>query len=188
MNFKKTPILDACARRFRKTHAFSLIEVTLALGIVSFGLLVAVGMVPVGLKSLRESMDDSVKTQIIQEITGKLLIIPYGKIDDYISSGPYYFTEEGILQSGKDTATVYQVDLLRVMPDYPGVSGLSDPDKQRLEDESLSSVKVAISKLTGYEKVAASTLADPFSSASLKARPGPNYHVIQVANSFGIIP
>lgn len=169
-------------------RGFSLIEVTLALGIVSFGLLVMVGMLPIGLKSIGESMDDSVKTQIIQQITGKLLLTPYGEIDDFISDGPYYFTEEGILQSGNDAATFYQVNLQREAPNYPGVSGLSDPSKQRLEDESLSAVKIAISKIKGYGMVVPGVATDPFAASSLQATPGPSYQVVQVANSFGILP
>jgi uncharacterized protein (TIGR02598 family) len=171
-----------------KRNAFSLIEVALAMGIVSFGLLVAVGMLPIGLKSLSESMDDSVKTQINQQISGKLLIIPYQDVDSFVAQGPFFFTEEGILQTSKDSTTFYQVDLLRVDPDYPGVSGLSAPEKERLRDNSLTTIKVAISKIGGYGSVGTSVTAAPFSPASLAATPAPSYQVIQVANSFGNIP
>lgn len=51
-----------------KNRAFSLIEVVLALGVMSFAMVAILGMIPLGLTTLRESMDASAKTAIMQTI------------------------------------------------------------------------------------------------------------------------
>jgi uncharacterized protein (TIGR02598 family) len=47
---------------------FSLVEVVLALGVMSFAMVAILGMIPLGLTTLRESMDASAKTAIMQTI------------------------------------------------------------------------------------------------------------------------
>ena len=51
--------------------AFSLIEVVIALGIVSFAFIGMVGLIPVGLNDFRESMDTSVGSRIGQQIVNE---------------------------------------------------------------------------------------------------------------------
>ncbi len=46
-------------KALRSQHGFSLVEVTLALGIVSFTLLAVVGLLPVGLKSIKSATEQA---------------------------------------------------------------------------------------------------------------------------------
>jgi len=65
--------LTAPLSRFRRSNqAFSLIEVTLALGIVAFALLPLVALLPVGLDSQRDAIESTTNAQILQTITGDL--------------------------------------------------------------------------------------------------------------------
>lgn len=56
----------------KKISAFSLVEVVLALGIVGIGVLVIIGLVPVGLRAGRASQDQTRSTQIAQDILNSI--------------------------------------------------------------------------------------------------------------------
>lgn len=52
-----------------KRSAFSLVEVVLAVGVISFAFVAILGLIPAGLAQFRQAMDNSVGTQIAQRIT-----------------------------------------------------------------------------------------------------------------------
>ncbi len=55
-------------RGARARRAFSLVEVTIAIGIVAFAFVALVGVLPVGLQTFRRAVDASVSAQITQRI------------------------------------------------------------------------------------------------------------------------
>ncbi len=63
---------ELCGRRQHAVAAFSLVEVTLAIGIVAFAFVGVFGLVPVGLNTFRQSMNTSLGTQIIQRVATDL--------------------------------------------------------------------------------------------------------------------
>lgn len=56
----------------RSGRGFSLVEVTLAMAIVSFGVLSVVSTMPGGMEMLRNSINDTVESRIAQEVLAKL--------------------------------------------------------------------------------------------------------------------
>jgi uncharacterized protein (TIGR02598 family) len=57
----------------RRTSAgFSLVETVLAIGIVAFGLVSLLGLMPVGLSTLRSAMDASISSEIVQHVVSDL--------------------------------------------------------------------------------------------------------------------
>jgi len=62
--------------RARNCIAFSLVEVTLALGIASFCLLVIFSLLPIGLKSNLESSEETSSTGILSQVTSDLQMTP----------------------------------------------------------------------------------------------------------------
>jgi type II secretory pathway pseudopilin PulG len=58
--------------KIQRHNAFSLVEVTLALGVVAFALVAILGIVPVGLNSGRESVDASHTGLIAQDVYNRL--------------------------------------------------------------------------------------------------------------------
>lgn len=57
------------ARRARNAlAAFTLVEITIAIGIVAFAFISVVGMIPTGLNSFHQAMDASIRSQIAQRV------------------------------------------------------------------------------------------------------------------------
>lgn len=81
--------------RFRSNRAFSLIEITLAIGIVSFAFLGLFGLLPVGLEVFRGAMDRSVRTQIVQRIVLDAQQTDFDVLQAQTEDLRRYFDEEG---------------------------------------------------------------------------------------------
>ena len=61
-------------KTFRQAQtAFSLIEVTLAIGIVGFAFTTILGLLPAGLSNFRKAMDTEVEAQIVQQVTNEAM-------------------------------------------------------------------------------------------------------------------
>jgi len=59
-------------RSLHKTTAFSLVELTLALGVAAFALIAILGMLPVGLKTQQASVEQTTAAEIISQIAADL--------------------------------------------------------------------------------------------------------------------
>lgn len=101
---------------------FSLVEVTIALGIVSFALISVMGLMPVGLSTMREAMDQTTEAQISRRISGELMLTPFTRLDGWVSNSPLFFDDQGGLQASRDAETRYTVAIRRGVPVYPGSS------------------------------------------------------------------
>lgn len=58
--------------KYSNRHAFSLVEVTLALGIASFCLLALVGLLPVGIQATSDASEETQVTNLISEVVADL--------------------------------------------------------------------------------------------------------------------
>lgn len=118
-----------CRIPLRPRSAFTLVEVSIALAVVSIALLSVMGLMPVGLSTMREAMDQTAEAQILRRISGEAALVPYDRLDTFAAAGPYYFAQDGTLQSHQGQGTRYAVSLIRSTASYPGssnVSSLSD--------------------------------------------------------------
>lgn len=92
--------------------AFSLVEVTLALGIMSFALVGLIGLLPVGLSTFRSAMDNSISTQISQRLLNEA-----GQTDfDQLLATPQtvrYFDDQGNeLTAANKARAIYHTNLV----------------------------------------------------------------------------
>lgn len=85
----------------RRPRAFSLVEVVLAIGVVSFAMMAVLGTLPVGLKSSQESRGQVATANIARQIQGELQQISF-RADSAdtltmqnLADTPFYFTLEG---------------------------------------------------------------------------------------------
>jgi len=54
--------------KLRKRGGFSLIEIALAIGVLSFGMLATVGLLPIGMSTFHQAIDTSIGAQVVQRV------------------------------------------------------------------------------------------------------------------------
>lgn len=93
----------------KSSPGFTLVEVTLALGLVSFSLVGLMGMLPVGLSNFREAMEIQTQTRIAQQIAAELQLTPFQTISDgtFETGFPRFYDDEGAAVSAVES--VYTV-------------------------------------------------------------------------------
>jgi uncharacterized protein (TIGR02598 family) len=133
----------------KQTRGFSLVEVAIALGVVAFAVVSLVGVLPVALASYRDSMDSSLRTNVIQQIVAELSQVPFGDVTD---SPSRLFDDQGIeLVTGtveeRRVKAIYEARYT-VLPDQILVN---EPN------QSLKKVKVEILTARGENQPAAAT-------------------------------
>jgi uncharacterized protein (TIGR02598 family) len=86
----------------RRERAFSLVEVTLALGIMAIAFIPIFGMLPVGMQTYRDSADKTQTIRITQKLLAEAQQTPFDKLSTLYSEVTYYDDEgeEIIVTSG----------------------------------------------------------------------------------------
>ncbi len=94
-------------RRFSLSQGgFTLVEVTLALGIISFAFVAMFGLLPVGLNVSRQAIDTTIEAQIVQKLTSQALQTDFSQLSKLASADPYYFSDEG--KNATQTNSLYK--------------------------------------------------------------------------------
>lgn len=91
----------------RKPLAFSLVEIVMALGIVSFAMMGIVGLLMVGMNTFRDSMDTTIQARIAQRIISDAQLTEFGKL----SARQAFFDEGGREMDATDAQSIYSVDV-----------------------------------------------------------------------------
>lgn len=106
-----------------KAGGFTLVEVTVALGIISFALLAMIGVMPAGLGSLRDSTQQSINAQILQQISSGLVVNSFANRADFsvFSGTNLYFDGEAQLLANSSGAR-YKAAITAQNPNLPGVA------------------------------------------------------------------
>ena len=99
-----TPAVRPLARCPR---GFSLIEVTIALGVFAFAMIPIIGLVSSGMKSLRGSMDDGVRGEIVRKVVGEAGRVPYTNLSTAFNNRLFYFDDEGVQQASSNAQTIF---------------------------------------------------------------------------------
>ena len=112
----------------RRSAGYSLVEVMVAVGIVSFGIIAMVSMMPSGLSTFRNSMDRSISSQIAQRIVNEARQTDFATLVGYSGNPSFeyrYFTDEGDeVKSGDSKTRVYAAFTEVTSPIVvPGASG-----------------------------------------------------------------
>jgi len=79
----------------RPSKAFSLIEVMVAMGVVSVGIMSLVGLLSIGFTGLHKSVAMSSRTAIVQSLGAELKFVNYSTLKTYAAGFPRYYDEEG---------------------------------------------------------------------------------------------
>lgn len=107
-------------KRFQRytRHGFSLVEVTLAMGIISFAILTVMALMPVGLSTMRSAMDQTTETQIIRQLGGEILLTPFSEIGPAYKDQQFFFGEDG--RKTKRESARYRAVTSLLEASYPG--------------------------------------------------------------------
>jgi uncharacterized protein (TIGR02598 family) len=122
------------SRRGESLHcrnaAFSLVEVTIAVGIVSFAVLTLLGIVPVGLMAAQEAARQTTCSHIVRQISSDLGMLSFSQMEAYLAEPQYYGYDGKRLKDGDQA--VFVAELASRVPSYPGAGSLSGLE-ERLE-------------------------------------------------------
>ncbi len=94
----------------------TLVEVTIALGLVSFGLISVLGLLPTGLITLRDARDSSARSRYLQTIQAEYLSLSFG---DVPSNNLFYFDRDGQPVEAASSSKLYKVSVESLAPVYP---------------------------------------------------------------------
>ncbi len=127
-----------------RSGGFTLVEVTMAIGIISFALLTMIGLMPAGLGALRDSTQQSINAQILQQISSGLVVKSFESRTDFSGFGGtnLYFDQEAQPLANSSGAR-YRAAVTAQHPCLPGVSGA---DVQNLAS-SLKRLGIAITRV-----------------------------------------
>lgn len=122
---KRLPALRPLPRPLA-TAGFSLVEVTLAIGIVAFAFVALLGILPVGLNTFRASAETTNETRIIRDMTSMIQAAEYEQLDPANSLGgtssvppitknTFYFDVDGAyLDSANNPSSDPAIKTLRI--------------------------------------------------------------------------
>lgn len=85
----------------KSTAGFTLVEITLAIGIVGFCLLALLGLLPVGLNTVRDSMVQVGESGIARQLRVQLEQVSPNSIAA-LTSATNYYTQQGVQVSASD--------------------------------------------------------------------------------------
>ena len=94
-------------KKLRK--AFTLVETTIAMGIVAFAMVPILGLVPMGLSTFRNAISCTAEAQIVQALSNEILLTDYDLVaTKYASEKLSYYSDEGeLLLSSSDPSVIY---------------------------------------------------------------------------------
>lgn len=139
MEISTKPGALAGARACRFTQGFSLIEVTIALGVVSFALIALFGLLPTGLTTFRSSIDRSVASQIAQGILSNARQTEFTNLSALAATNKY--TDEG-----DDTTDVDKTIYVAIVDVYTNVLVPATP---AFTNPGIAKISVRVAKSPG---------------------------------------
>jgi len=130
MNWHTSPVPGRPPTRMRSSRAFSLVEVMLAMGVVAFSIITAIGVIPAGLVTIRQAMNDTVESQIVQRMGAQVAATPYAQLQASLAGKTFYFDDQGApltngLSASPSRPARYSATATLATPAFPGSTGVS---------------------------------------------------------------
>jgi uncharacterized protein (TIGR02598 family) len=94
-----------------RRHGFTLVEVTISLGIVAFAMVSLVGMIPAGLSNFRGAMSQTVEAQIVQALSEDIALTDFSNLPD-LTSRTFTYDSRGVVTPLADAATFYTATIV----------------------------------------------------------------------------
>jgi uncharacterized protein (TIGR02598 family) len=94
----------------RRQAGFSLVEVVMALGIAAFCLVALLGLMPVGLKTVRDARGDALQAEILKAMGNIAQQTDYSLLGN-LAGKKYYFDINGLLVTSTSADAIYEAVL-----------------------------------------------------------------------------
>lgn len=110
-----------------RSRAFTLIEVVLALGVVSTALVSLLGLMALAFTMLRESIDTTTHSQVMQSLSSEIEMLDYSEITGspgYVGKFPRYYDEAGQIPTNPELR-LYEVTVEVKSSAIPAAGGLA---------------------------------------------------------------
>lgn len=150
----------------RRSAAFSLVEVTIAVAIAALGFITLLGLLPQGINMARTSAELSVGSKIMQKLSGEMQSMAWNRIT-WTGYGPLrYFSNEGMEMTTADTS---QEDLVASLAFVASVYVPQKPLDVYLPTGTSGNGAAAAEDYLRRVKICVTTSADPsfdFNAAS----------------------
>ncbi len=98
-------------RPFSRSIGFTLIEVTISLGIVSFAMVSLVGLLPAGLSSFRSAVSTTIEAQIVQSLSEDISRTDFTNLQG-LTGQTYTYDSRGVKTLANDSATIYTAKVM----------------------------------------------------------------------------
>jgi uncharacterized protein (TIGR02598 family) len=90
----------------RIRRGFTLVEVTISLGIVAFAMVSLVGMLPAGLSNFRGAMSQTVEAQIVQALSEDIVLTDFSHLQKFTGQ-KFTYDNRGVATLPSDGMTLY---------------------------------------------------------------------------------
>lgn len=118
-------------RRCRHASGFSLIEVTLALGVFAFAVLGLMGMIPIALQTHRDAKNETVLSQIKQRLAAEALLTDGAQLANLSTDEKKFDVEGRELLGTSENEVVYRAKITLEPFRTPGTT-LTNSSLQRV--------------------------------------------------------
>jgi len=155
--------------------AFSLVEVTIAMAVVSFAFVSLFGLIPTGLNTFRQAMDTSVGSQIIQRVLNDAQQTDFDQLIVDKNGNPIattgvkatrYFDDQGTEITSGSAGAIYYVNT-RVMPAtvMPSAGGTPPPEAT---NSDLATVTVQVVNNPGNQNISSDAISNLWNDSHFK--------------------
>lgn len=105
-----------------RRSGFTLIEVTISLGIVAFVMVSLVGLLPAGLSNFRTAMSQTIESQIVQGLSEEIALTDFANLAA-LEGKQFTYDNSGVSTRTGDPATIYTatvtLEALDSLSSYP---------------------------------------------------------------------
>jgi len=151
----QTPLLPSAQAgsqsRSGRRAGFTLVEIALTIGILAFSLVAIMGLLPIGLKASRQSIEQSLALEMSQTVRAYLSSLPYSALP---ATGSFYFDEEGMLLPAQDDETGARYRVF-----YTNLAATALPDEQSAPNVRTSQLMI-VNLVTNEERTGSFHLPD----------------------------
>lgn len=98
-----------------RAHGFGLVEIAIALGIISFALLSLLGLMAVGLNASKTAREDTVVASLARNVLANLKTLNYAQLSA-LGSTNFYFTYDGAATNSASSSAYYECRARILMP------------------------------------------------------------------------